>query len=151
MEEAAALLKVHKNTVRVWLKSGLERVDDRRPVLVLGRALSRFLHARRKHTKQRCRPGQFYCMRCREPKALTARRAEYLPITSSSGNLRGTCSDCGTRMYRAVALHKLALAAGHLQVMLPQEQQRIADTADPSLNSDLDQEAETHANAQPGK
>ena len=41
--------KVHKNTVRGWLKSGLETVDARRPTLVLGRKLSAFLHARRQH------------------------------------------------------------------------------------------------------
>ena len=41
------VVKAHKNTVRGWLKSGLETVDDRRPTLVLGRKLSAFLHARR--------------------------------------------------------------------------------------------------------
>ena len=145
------LFRVHKNTVRAWLKSGLETVDERRPVLILGRNLSGFLYDRRKHNRQRCRPGQFYCMRCRAPKTSAARRAEYLAITSIFGNLRGTCSDCGTRMYRRVSLQKIPLLAGILQVALPQGQPRIADTACPSLNSDLVQERETYANAQSGK
>ena len=145
------LLKVHKNTVRVWLKCGLEPTDSRRPILILGRKLSSFLHARRERGRQRCRSGQFYCVRCRAPKTSVARMAEYLPITASSGNLRGICSDCGTRMYRRVSFQKLAVVAGDLQVTLPQAQQRISDTSAPSLNSDLSHEAETHANAQSGK
>ena len=42
--------------------------------------------------------------------------AEYLPLTASSGNLRASCADCGTRMYRRVSLYKLAAVAGDLQV-----------------------------------
>ena len=145
------LFDVHKNTVRIWLKSGLETVDGRRPVLILGRTLSGFLYARRKDNRRRCQPGQFYCMRCRAPKTSTAGSAEYLPITSIFGNLRGTCSDCGTRMYRRVSLQKIPLLAGILQVALPQGQPRIEDTACPSLNCDLVQEPETYANAQSGK
>ena len=145
------LFQVHKNTVRAWLKTGLQPVDNRRPMLILGLQLSSFLHARRKHRRQRCRPGQFYCMRCRAPKNSAARSAEYLPITSIWGNLRGTCSDCGTRMYRRVSLQKIPLLAGILQVALPQGQHRIADTACPSLNCDLILEPDTYANAQSGK
>ncbi len=110
-----------------------------------------FLHARRERSRQRCRPGQFYCLRCRAPREPASRKADYVPITPTSGNLRGTCADCGTRMYRRVSLHKLAASAGNLEVQLPQAQQRIEDTACPTLNSDLVQEPETYANAQSGK
>jgi len=151
VDEAAMLFRVHKNTVRGWLKCGLQPIDDRRPTLVLGQRLSSFLHARRKHARQRCRPGQFYCLRCRAPKNPAARQADYLPVTSISGNLRGICSDCGTPMYRRVSLQKLAVVSGDLQVTLPEAQQRIEDTAVPSVNCDLAQEPDTHANAQPGK
>jgi hypothetical protein len=77
--------------------------------------------------------------------------ADYLPITSSSGNLRGTCPDCGTRMFRRVSLQKLATVAGDLQVQLPQAEQRIEDCSSSSLNSDFARKADTHANAQSGK
>jgi hypothetical protein len=151
VEEAAMLFRVHKNTVRTWLKSGLQPIDGRRPVLMLGRQLASFLHARREGRRQRCRPGQLYCFRCRAPRTSAARRADYLPITASSGNLRGICSDCGTRMYRRVSLRKLATAVGDLQVALPQAQQRLVETAEPSANSDLKQGPDIHADTQPGK
>ena len=143
--------KVHKNTVRGWLKSGLETVDIRRPTLVLGRKLSAFLHARRQHTRQRCKPGQFYCLRCRAPKEPASRKADYVPITSTSGNLKGNCPDCGSRICRRVSLRKLTASTGELEVQLPQEQQRIEDTPSPSLNSDLRQDPDAYANAQSGK
>jgi len=133
------LLGVHKNTVRAWLKAGLDPIDHRRPTVVLGRQLSSFLHARREARRQRCGAGQFYCVRCRAPRTSAASKAWYLPITTVSGNLSGICSDCGTRMYRRVALHKIAAVAGDLDVTMPQAQQRIWDRASPTLNSDFDE------------
>ena len=141
------LLKVHKNTVRIWLQSGLEPIDSRRPILILGRKLSSFLHARRQRARQRCCAGQFYCFRCRAPRSSAAAWADYVPITSSSGNLRGVCSKCGTRMCRLVSFQKLAVVAGDLPVQVPQAQQRIVESVDPCLNCDL----ERVPDAQPGK
>jgi hypothetical protein len=147
VEETARLFAVHKNTVRVWLKSGLQQIDGRRPILILGRQLASFLHARREHRRRRCGAGELYCFRCRRPKAAAALRADYLPLTASSGNLRAICVDCGTRMYRRVSFPKLAAAAGALHITVPEDQQRIMESTDPSLNCDLEREP----NAQPGK
>src|SRR5262245_6004836 len=126
---------------------GLPRIDGRRPILILGRQLASFLHIRRERRRQPCRAGEFYCFRCRAPKTSAARTAEYLPVTARSGNLRATCTDCGTRMFRRVSLHKLVAGAGDLQVTLPQAQERIMESTDPSVNCDLEREP----NAQPGK
>ena len=141
------MFRVHKNTVRGWLRSGLQPIDGRRPILILGRQLASFLHARREHKRQRCRPGELYCFRCRAPRASAARNGRLSADHASSGNLRALCADCGTRMYRRVSFHKLAAVAGDLQVALPQAQQRIVEGADPSLNCDL----ERVPDAQPGK
>ena len=148
VEEAARLFRVHKNTVRDWLTTGLQKIDDRRPILILGRELARFLHARRERKRQRCRAGELYCFRCRAPRGSAPGTAKYLPLTASSGNLRALCADCGTRMYRRVSLPEAgAVVAGDLQVQLPQAQQRIVEGADPCLNCDL----EGVPDAQPGK
>jgi hypothetical protein len=147
VDEAAMLFRIHKNTVRAWLKSGLLPIDSRRPILILGHQLVRFLYARREGRRQRCLPGQFYCFRCRTPRATALNRAEYLPITPSSGNLRGSCSQCGTRMHRRVSMPKLAMAMGNLEVALPQAQQRIMETPELSSNSDLEWGPEIDASA----
>src|SRR5436190_22997831 len=133
------LFRVHKNTVRAWLKSGLQPIDSRRPILILGRQLANFVHARREYNRHRCGPGQLYCFRCRAPRTSAAGGVDYLPITPSSGNLRAICLECGTRMYRRVSFRKLAMTVGDLRVALPQAQQRIVESADPSVNCDLEQ------------
>ncbi len=141
VEEVAQLFRVHKNTVRAWIKAGLQTIDERRPTLILGRVLARFLHDRRQRTRQRCQPGQLYCVRCRAPKEPVARLAEYVPITAISGNLRGRCGDCDTVMWRRASLRSLTVVAGALDVASRQAQQRIDDTACPSLDSDFDEVA----------
>jgi excisionase family DNA binding protein len=144
VEEAAKLFGAHKNTVRNWLKEGLPKVDDRRPILILGRQLASFVHARRQQRRQRCAAGELYCFKCRKPRRSVAGRADYLPTSSAAGNLRGICVDRGTRMYRRVSLRKLPAA---LRVALSQAQQRIVEGADPSVSCYLEQEAD----AQPGE
>src|SRR6478752_5433191 len=127
VEEAAKLFGAHKNTVRNWLKEGLPKVDDRRPILILGRQLASFVHARRQHRRQRCSAGELFCFKCRKPRRSLDGKAEYLPTTDDTGNLRAACSHCGTRMYRRVSLRRLAASVGDLRVALPQAQQRIVE------------------------
>ena len=47
VEEIAKLFDIHKNTVRHWIKEGLETTNDKRPMLILGHVLAAFLQARR--------------------------------------------------------------------------------------------------------
>lgn len=49
----------------------------------------------------------------------------YIPITPSSGNLRGTCPECGCFMHRRVALAKLCGVT--LEVTFPQAGPRIRE------------------------
>ena len=37
VEEVASVLDVHRNSVRNWLRSGLDAIDQRRPTLILGK------------------------------------------------------------------------------------------------------------------
>ena len=91
VEEAAMLLGVHKNTVRIWFTSGLQPIDNRRPILILGRQLSSFLHARRNDKKQPCRAAQFYCVRCRGAESFGCKRsrlsADHIEFRQSAGDL----------------------------------------------------------------
>src|SRR5262249_12340917 len=58
VEEIARLLALHKNTVRNVRRQGLAAIDDRRPTLIVGQELTRFLQDRRRKSKQVCGPGQ---------------------------------------------------------------------------------------------
>lgn len=143
--ELAHALRIHRNTVRNWIKQGLPTIDSMRPRLIHGQDLFAFLRHRRNKAKQSCGPDQLYCVKCRMPKRPVARIASYIPIPASSGNLRGTCPDCGCFMHRRVALAKLC--GVNLEVTFPQAGPRIGERAAPSVECDSQGEASTHENA----
>jgi excisionase family DNA binding protein len=89
VDELARLLATHKNTIRNWIKGGLPVIDDKRPALIRGSELIGFLKARRTSAKRPCGPGFLFCLKCRSPREPGARMADYLPLTSTSGNLSG--------------------------------------------------------------
>jgi len=147
VEEAARVLRSHKNTVRNWLGDGLEPIDERRPILIQGAKLKEYLDTRRRRSRSPCGPGQIYCLGCRAPKHPMAATAEYIPITPTSGNLSACCPDCLGRIFRRVSLPRLAAVTGNLTIAFPQAEQRIVEGAEPSLNCDFEREPD----AQPGE
>lgn len=149
VDEVARLIGVHKGTVRQWLKQGLPAIDDRRPLLILGRELRAFLENRRRTRKRPCAPGEIYCMRCRSPRGPAGGIADWIPRGHPLGDLVGICPDCEALMYRRTNILNLASVRGTLQVAFPEGQSRIGERSPLSVNADLMTEATEHANAQP--
>ncbi len=107
VEEVASLLGVHKNTVREWVKSGLAICDDKRPMLILGSILKSFLQAKRKKNKQKCRPFEVYCVRCRSPQFPAGNMVDYEALNSCSGRLVGICPVCDGIINKYINFAKL--------------------------------------------
>lgn len=137
VEEVASLYDVFKGTVRAWIKTGLPTLNDKRPMLILGRDLVAFHQARRTKNKQRCKPGEIYCVRCRAPKKPAGDMADYQIITKKIGNLEAICPDCDKIMNRRVNISKLEQVRGKINITLPQALQHIIDSNQPSVNSNL--------------
>lgn len=137
VEEIAVLFGIHKNTVREWVKAGLATSDDRRPMLILGQDLKAYLQARREKNKQKCRPGEIYCVRCRAPKFPAADIAYYAPVTEKFGNLAAICPDCDSIINRRVSLAMLGQVRGKLDISFPQAMEHIVERTKPTVNSDL--------------
>lgn len=137
VDEMATLFGTHRNTVRGWFGKGLTTIDQRRPVLVSGRVLVDFLRSRRAANKRPCRPGQIYCVRCREPRSPADGQAAYQPLTGTAGNLVGICPHCASRMFRRLNLARLPHVAGDLKVAVPEAQQHIDESHKPSVNCDF--------------
>jgi hypothetical protein len=137
--EVAALYKVHKNTVLAWRDAGLTPIADRRkPLLFLGSELSAFLQTRRAKNKRPLRPCQIYCVACHDVKEPAFGEAEYLPLTLTSGNLRGLCPSCARLIHRRASLRNLAAVQGQLKVTFTDPPPSIRDAIDPSVNRDIE-------------
>jgi Helix-turn-helix domain len=147
VEEVALLFGKHKNTVRNWIAEGLQPIDNRRPTLIHGRELARFLRQRRLNGKQPCPPGHFYCFKCRTSRPPDGGLVDYLPMTSTTGNIRAICPECGTLMHRRVALAKLAIVCAGLDIAFPQAERRISEATAPTLDCDSEPRAKADENA----
>lgn len=137
VEDIAMLFKVHKNTVRHWVKQGLPTLDKKRPMLFHGSELFQFLQARRTRNKKTCKPGEIYCVRCREPRFPVEMKAIYQALSETQGNLIGVCPNCDISIYRRVSLVKFSVAKGDLHVTLPVGLEHINESEELSLNSDF--------------
>ena len=149
VEETATLFGVHRNTVREWVKRGLQPTDGKRPMLIQGQNLVAFLKARRIKNKRPCGPGQIYCMRCRSPQHPAGEMADVQPVTASLGTLTGICPSCNSMMYRRINLAKLDSIRGKLDISFPLGRSRIGESSEPSVNSDLEMKEQTNVCAQP--
>jgi hypothetical protein len=147
VEEISSLFGIHKNTVRTWIKQGLQPIDRRRPMLVYGRVLIRFLHNRHARSKRPCPPGHMYCLKCRSPKRPAGGMADYLSITATFGNLRALCPDCGTFMHRRAAVAQLRIIGPDWDIAFPQRPARLGESAAACVNSDFKPEAQFNADA----
>jgi hypothetical protein len=147
VEQIARLFSVHKNTVRAWLRLGLQTIDDRRPALVLGRELSRFLQSRRQARKQSCGPGRIYCVACRAPKHPAGGMVDCTATGPQAGSLCGICPDCGRLIFRRVNLAKIDAVRGELEITFRKPAARIGESAVPSVNCDSNRKAGDHENA----
>ena len=143
VDDVAKLHGVHRNTVRAWIKRGLPTIDAKRPVLIHGQDLANFLRARRMANKRPCKPGEIYCMRCRQPRQPARQQVLYRPHTPTQGSLIGQCPVCSSRMFRRASFSKLVQAAGGLQITLANDASHIAESPQPIANSDFNREPNT--------
>lgn len=93
-EQAADVLCVSVQTVRLWRQSGLPVLDSRKPHLILGFALKDFLDKRANKPDRRLARDQFLCMTCNAPRRAYGGMADYTPYTPARGRLEALCEAC---------------------------------------------------------
>jgi hypothetical protein len=137
VEEVSGLFGVHKNTVRSWIKNGLEVCDDLRPALILGNILRVFLQSKKQKRKQKCKPAEMYCLRCKSPQMPAGGMIDYESLTATTGRLTGFCATCESVVNKFISLEKLTLIKAQMDISFPKAEKHIGDRDKPLLNSDF--------------
>ncbi|MGB0798094.1 MAG: hypothetical protein ACPGRD_02075 [Planktomarina sp.] len=111
---AARIIGVTVGTFRKYPSRGLRLASSRRPVLIRGADLIKFLNGQAIAKRQPGRPDQFYCMRCKGQQDALGAMADYLPINSKTGRLVAFCAGCE----RTVSKFSSPQKAGELVALL---------------------------------
>ena len=136
-EELADLFGVHKNTVATWVNNGLHCLKDKRPYLILGSDAKEYLQIQKQKKRRSCRPGELYCMRCRQPTKPAENFVEYIPVSQTKGRISGFCSVCEGVVNQFVGFANLGRYAGIFDLSLPKELEHIRESEKPLVNSDF--------------
>jgi hypothetical protein len=147
--DIAKLLRVHRNTVRHWLKQGLATIDDRRPLLVQGAVLKAFLQARQAARRRKCGPHEFYCFKCREPRGAWGGLADVGLHTEKIAKLTALCVVCETQMHRSVRRADLPKLANRLELQ-PKASLRLDGLPDAIANCDFEEDL-AHVETEPAE
>lgn len=115
--EAAELYGCHRNTVRHWMRKGLEPIAPEKPFYFHGTVLNAFHAERQKNGKRPCEPGEMYCFPCRKRQRPEDGFYEYRATTATTGKVTAFCPDCGRLMNQRV--NRIRLAAFEAQAKSP--------------------------------
>jgi hypothetical protein len=136
IEELAAVYGVHKNTIAGWVKNGLPCLKERRPFLILGLEARAYLKYARASKKQKCKPDEFYCMRCRAPTKPGENLVEYIPLSAVKGRLSGSCEHCECIVNKFVGYESLKGYRKIFDISISRAWEHLNDSDKPLLNSD---------------
>jgi hypothetical protein len=99
--EISGLLGVNRFTVLTWhKKEGLRAIDDRTPYMFHGKDLRKFIRERQEKRKQKCAPNEFFCFKCRQPRASANNLVIIVINNLRQLNIQGTCAVCNSKMNR---------------------------------------------------
>ena len=130
-DEAAGALRMHRNSVRHWIRTKqLPSLLTGVPISILGSDLMAFLKGRRAAKKRKCGPGQFFCLKCREPQTRQGHGRLRADTRPERGVLAGICPVCGRLMRRFVRgpFHVVARDFGSPTRESPREPKRYRHT-----------------------
>ena len=138
--ELADRLGVHKNTVRNWQRNGLQPLDRLRPLIFQGAVVRAFLISWNNRRKRPCPTGTLYCFSCREPRRPAVSSVEFIQSPAGPGNIRASCSVCGTAMHRRAKHSEIHSVLPGLLVQMREAPPRLNGNPSPSLNCDSERQ-----------
>lgn len=101
ISEAAQELESSERTIRNWIKSGaLGTVSDRKPLLIYGHSLRAHIVARQSARKVMLGLTEFYCFKCKSPRAPFGMEIETRFTPARRLLLLCRCSICRTPCHK---------------------------------------------------
>ena len=107
VEEAADALHVTTATVRNYIRRGLPVLANKRPALISGQEIRRFLRAERSAKKSPLAPDELRCPSCQRGRRPFGLLVDVEPISQKTAILKGLCEVCETPSSRFIATHRL--------------------------------------------
>jgi hypothetical protein len=105
--EIADLLGIHIGTINNWRMAGLKTIDKQKPFLVFGADLIDFINRNNRKNKQKCKPDEFYCCKCKQPQQSWENQADIKIINAKRLMIIGLCTKCGTVINKIGAVNKI--------------------------------------------
>jgi excisionase family DNA binding protein len=137
VHEIAELFGIHKNAVLRWLREGLRVDRSGRPFLIRGDELARFLSERQNGRRQRCAPDEFFCFRCRAPRAACLGMADVTVGSPTRLRIKALCAVCETPVNKVQSARELPRIKKQFHVQELTGEHLIERTA-PSVNGHLE-------------
>jgi len=103
--EIAEVFEIHIRTVQTWRKQGMNVLDETsRPYLVSGEDIRSFLRVKNSKNKHRLKSGEFFCVKCRQPRKPLPDKVRIILTGKKLGSrykqviFKGLCSICGRNL-----------------------------------------------------
>ncbi|MBL0320176.1 MAG: hypothetical protein IPP74_12945 [Alphaproteobacteria bacterium] len=132
--------RLHKQTVRRWIKEGLPTIDKHTPGLVYGSQLKKFLGKQNQMNKCSTAYEQFYCFKCRDARNPYKKQVQ-LEFRNLSLQLKAVCRDCKSPMNKGYKLDDLQKLKSLFYVVDVLE---LYDSTSPTVNAHFHAPNEMH-------
>ena len=148
VEETASALNVHRNTVRRWLRAGLEPIDWKKPYLIHGTDLIEFLKSR-SLPATKLLPHEGFCFSCRAPREPAFAEIEVEVSSNGRLSLTALCDRCTTVMHKKLARDLLPVLQANPAVSVTLVRTRLNSLDEPSANVHFKEEPYDHTPSPP--
>jgi len=100
------LFGIHKRTVQAWFKGGLNKIDDRKPILTKGYVLIEYLKNKQNKRRSKCKIDEMYCCLCKVPQKVLNNTVDVRAVKPKMVLLMSRCGVCNTKINKLWSLKK---------------------------------------------
>ena len=143
-DDLATHFGVHVQTIREWVRRGLQPIDEHTPALFLGTYVMRFIDDMNSKRKTTTQFNEFYCMSCHA--AHNPFNNTVVITTDNNGFIRATgiCEQSGAHIHKTYKLCDMSKIHQQFTVV---DTLRLYDSGNTTLNthfSDTEKSTQTH-------